>query len=537
MGTQILDANGQPISTADVKNAGQRQSASIRHLHTDMEAHPASALTPQRIHSILVRAEQGDLVALLDLADDMQERDGQIFSMLQQRTSAVQMMPLQVMPPDNASAAEQRLTERAQELLALANINMPSLLMWSMDAVLKGFAAIEMTWDYRSGALLPKLTQGQQRWFTTGKEEARNTLLLRTDDGAGQALRPLNWIVHQHPSLSGYLSRQALARVLVWPFLFKHYSLRDFAEFLEIYGIPMRLGVYPITASDDDKATLLRAVSEIGHNAAGIIPQGMQIDFKDAASGQQAPFLDMATYMDGVIAKVVVGQTLTSGEGQHGTQALGTVHNEVRLDIAEADARLVSDTLTAQLLRPLLALNERMADGVRLPSLVLDAGRDEDLGSYADNLTKLAGAGMRISVAWAHKKLRIPQASDGEAVLGTAPAPTPVPAPAAPLRAALAAEQGTAAAVPDEIDDLVAEAIGEWQPLMTPMIEPLLNELDAAIERGETLQQLRDRLPELMRLMDERALATAVTRTSFVAATAAHAGQTAFDPWIDTTGS
>ncbi|MFP3599880.1 DUF935 family protein, partial [Chryseobacterium sp. SIMBA_029] len=61
--------------------------------------------------------------------------------------------------------------------------------------------------------------------------------------------------------------------------------MRDLAEFLEIYGLPMRLGTYPGGATEDEKFTLLRAVMDIGHRAAGIIPQGMQIDFKEAAKG------------------------------------------------------------------------------------------------------------------------------------------------------------------------------------------------------------------------------------------------------------
>nr|WP_321167236.1 DUF935 family protein [Pseudomonas aeruginosa] len=39
-------------------------------------------------------------------------------------------------------------------------------------------------------------------------------------------------------------------RVLVWPYLFKNYSVGDLAEFLEIYGIPMRVGKYPTGATE-----------------------------------------------------------------------------------------------------------------------------------------------------------------------------------------------------------------------------------------------------------------------------------------------
>lgn len=564
---QLLDHLGNPITSASVGAARERQSATLRELHTDMETHPGRTLTPRRINNILAHAEQGDLLPLQDLAADMHERDGQIFATLDQRSGAVELMPLVITPPDKATAQEQRLAAAAADLWQAAELDVPSIISHLMVGVLRGFAPMEMTWSYRNNYQLPTLTEAQQRWFVCGQGDitgasvqaraSRNTLLLRTIDGGAQELRSLNWIMHMHPAMGGYVSRQSLARVLVWPYIFKHYALRDLAEFLEIYGIPMRLGTYPITASDEDKATLLRAVAEVGHNAAGIIPQGMVMDFKSAASGSHEPFFGMTNYMDSIIAKVVLGQTLTSGEGQHGTQALGKVHNDVRMDIAESDARLIGQTLTAQLLRPLIALNLSVPAGARLPSVVLDAGRDEDLAQYADTLPKLVAVGLPVGVDWALKKLRIPKPADGEAVLQAAATPA---APGtqslqasaqaaarkaqagAMLRAAMAAMalQAQAGDTPtpktppnllpdnDELDDIVAEMMDEWQPAMSPLVQPLLQELDTAIENGESINSLRDRLPALVERMDITALAALLTRAGFVASTAAQAGELPF---------
>ena len=61
--------------------------------------------------------------------------------------------------------------------------------------------------------------------------------------------------------------------MLAWPWLFKNFAVRDLAEFLEIYGLPLRLGTYnPNTSDDKARATLLRAVIGIGHDAAAIVP-------------------------------------------------------------------------------------------------------------------------------------------------------------------------------------------------------------------------------------------------------------------------
>src|SRR5690606_4478378 len=105
-------------------------------------------------------------------------------------------------------------------------------------------------------------------------------------------------ICHTHKARSGYLARANMFRALVWPYLFKNYSVGDLAEFLEIYGIPLRVGKYPPGASEPDKRTLLRALASIGHNAAGIIPDGMALEFHDAATGDPDSFLAMIDWCE-----------------------------------------------------------------------------------------------------------------------------------------------------------------------------------------------------------------------------------------------
>jgi phage gp29-like protein len=345
----------------------------------------------------------------------------------------------------------------------------------------------------------------------------------------GEALRPLAWMVHQPRSRTGYITRSSLVRVLAWPYLFKHYSIRDLAEMLEIFGLPLRLGQYPSGATPEEKLALLRAVTDIGHNAAGIIPQGMKIDFQAAATGTQVPFMSMMQYMDAVQSKVVLGQTLSSSEGQNGTQALGEVHERVRMDIRSTDARQVEGTITRQLLVPMGLLNIPGFDAARAPRFKLDLGQGADVTAYAESLPALAKAGMRIQVAWAHEKLRIPMAADGEAVLtGDAPAPAepqdnqsddtqPAPPPRRPGRAApLAAQLRQAGAPePDLIDQVVAEQAAQWQATLGPLVQPLLAELDRAAAAGESLQAFAARLPDLVARMDSTPLANDLARAAF----------------------
>lgn len=554
---QIVDQHGQPIDMAAIR---QPQTAHVAHLQREFDSHPARGLTPQRLQSILGRAEQGDLIGQLELADDIEERDGHAFAELGKRRGIITALEWDVHAPDNATPAEEALATEVDEWLE-AMPGFGDVLLGMTDAVLKGFAMHEMVWVPDGKLLLPTFTFQPQRMFTGSAN--RRELLLRSlqpdprPDPAGLApalgepLQPFAWLAHTHTSRSGYITRNSLCRVLAWPYLFKNYAIRDLAEFLEIFGLPLRVGKFPVGASDAEKAALMRAVVSIGHNAAGIMPMGMALEFEEAAKGSEGPFTAMWDRMDAMQSKIILGQTLTAGEGSHGTQALGKVHNEVRMDIRNADARQIENTINAQLIRAYCLINHAGVDPKRLPRFEFDTGEAEDLKDYADNLPKLAGAGFKIGLAWAHKKLRIPMAEDGEDLLQAAapaaapvgqpapggpaapapapkPAPAPAPAPKPPAKAPLAALP--AAAQRDAMDLLIDEALADWEVMLAPMVEPLLAAMDNAVAAGESLASLRDRLPELLLQMDARPMAERLARAAFMARLAGAADLGLYNP-------
>ena len=532
------------------------------HLQREWDQHPSRGLTPDRLNRIFQAAEQGDLVPQVELADDMEERDAHLYAELGKRRGFVTQLDWDIKPPEDATPQEEKLAKQVHEWLEMVTADgngvtggMSVLIATMTDAILKGFAPQELVWSYvpdGSGrkVMAPRATWQPQRWFTTSADRRRFLLRSRQMTEAtadlpavqGEDLWPFAWLMHVHPARNGYLARGSLVRVLAWPYLFKNYSVRDLAEFLEIYGLPLRLGKYPMGASDREKLALLQAVTQIGHNAAGIIPQAMQLEFQAAAAGTEVPFAAMWDRMDAAESKAILGQTLTASEGQHGTQALGNVHNEVRHDIGEDDARRIAETITRQLILPLVTLNVAGADPRRLPRFVFDTGEPEDLALYADALPKLAKAGMKIGRKWAQEKLRIPEPEDDEDVLQGPPDPQPggvqpgqpgqmpkaaavpgtKPAPKDP-KAALAALT-TPGPAPDLIDELVADITSEWQPLLGPLIEPLLAEMRKAVAADESLEAFAARLPDLIPKLDAQPVTAAIAQAAFAARMAGEAG-------------
>ncbi len=410
----ILDHRGHPVKSGDLQAA---QTAKLGHLHKEFADHPARGLTPAKLASILTDAERGDLTAQCDLFDDMEERDGHIYAELSKRRRALLGLDWEVVAPRGATATEETAAEWVGDVLRDLS-NFEDTLLDMADAIGKGFSCLEITWGRDGNEWVPSdITHRPPRWFTVAKEN-HDRLLLRRKGQETEALRPFSWITHIHKAKSGYLGRAGLHRVLAWPYLFKNYSVRDLAEFLEIYGLPLRLGTYPPGSSDKEKATLLRAVVNLGHNAAGIIPEGMMVDFKEAAADRSDPFQAMIDWCERTQSKAILGGTLTSqADGKTSTNALGTVHNEVRHDLLVADALQLASTLTRDLVWPLATLNLPGLDPGRGPRFRFDTREPEDLKLYADAIPKLVEVGMEIPLDYAHDKLRIPRPQEDEEVL------------------------------------------------------------------------------------------------------------------------
>jgi len=487
----IVDLWGRPIESDILDTPQTEQDAKLAPLKQHFSEHPSQGLTPPKLAAIMRSAEQGDLIAQCELAEDMEEKDAHIQSELAKRKMAIQGVDWKITPPRNATAQEKNDAALIEELLEDATWLDDALFDMS-DATLKSFSNLELEWEYHGGLhYIRNYEHKEPSWFQTPPDN-RNEIRLRDGSYEGAELQPFGWISHTAKAKSGYLSRRGLVRVLAWPFLFKNYSVRDLAEFLEIYGIPIRLGKYPEGATESEKATLLRAVMSIGHNAGGIIPKGMEIDFQSAADGQSDPFMAMMSWCEKSQSKAILGGTLTSqADGKTSTNALGNVHNEVRQEIRDFDLKRLASTLTRDVVFPIYALNGKSYQSQhRHPRFEFEITEPEDIKNLSGALPGLVKLGMQIPVQWVHEKTQIPQAKKGEAILGQVNASEPqLKEKEVKGEAALKARAEEHDIPTDQIARLNNEAAG----LMDAMIAPV-REL---VENATSLAELRESILNL----------------------------------------
>ena len=230
------------------------------------------------------------------------------------------------------------------------------VLMDLLDAVGKGIAISEIIWAY-DGA---KVTIDDIKWRHQKKLfwDQDDVLKITTKEFPNGMQLPENkFIIHRYKARSGHPARAGVLRVLAWMYLFKNYDLKDWVSFCEVFGMPLRLGKYSPSASEDDKLALMRALVQIGTDAAGIIPEGTEIEFKESTKTSSINVYEsLARFCDEQMSKAVLGQTLTSDSGG-GSYAQSKTHDEVRHDLTVADAKAIAATLRRDLIRPLVLFN------------------------------------------------------------------------------------------------------------------------------------------------------------------------------------
>ncbi|MDP0030450.1 DUF935 domain-containing protein [Glaesserella parasuis] len=492
--------------------------------------HPSNFITPAKMKQIFNDAENGDITAQHELFMDIEERDSAIFANIQTRKRAALGVDWFIQAPRNATPAEEKLRDEVDELFYQIG-NLEDLIIDCMDAVGHGFSALEIEWAFDGKVWYPNaFIHRPQSWFKWDKLD--NLLLKTPQNQTGEPLRPYGWVVHTHKSRSTQLARNNLFRTLAWLYMFKHYSIHDFAEFLELYGMPIRIGKYGAGATKDEKQTLKRALAEIGHNAAGIMPESMSIELHNAANAGGAsgnnPFLQMVDWCEKSIARLILGQTLTSGaDGKSSTNALGNVHNEVRRDLLVSDVKQLGQTFTQQIILPYLLINFPNVDPARIPTFEFDTKEPADLALFADSLPKLVDIGLQIPANWARDKLGIPEVQEGEVVLGRVAQPTQaVGLSERVVKSSLAhcpcgcggrvhsfsAQFKTGIKEQDTLDEMVDEALAEpdFNRQLDAMVKKAVAVVMACSSYDEAAEKLAEAYPNLTSKEQEQYLANAL---------------------------
>jgi phage gp29-like protein len=300
-----------------------------------------------------VRRARDPMIPRRDLLLALYERamrDSRVFSAVDKRRKHLLSQPFKVV---NVAGQEQVALTRQLD----GHEGVRAFMQHALDSVFYGHSLMELH-------LSPKLVGVRLVPREHVRPEAGEWVVRVHDpEGVpfrGQTVRAPGVVLVEvgEPDDLGLLQRVSLN------FLYKNNVVTAWAEFAELFGMPMRV-VHVDTLDEESRKQIDGQIQAQGRGGAYISTGEVRLELKEA--GRQDAhhvYSELISLMNEEMSMVVNGQTLTSDAGRHGSRALGEVHSATQGMYLDADKRLVAEQMNRWLL-PLLALGEPEFEGMR----------------------------------------------------------------------------------------------------------------------------------------------------------------------------
>jgi phage gp29-like protein len=324
-------------------------------------------------------------------------RDDQVASCFAQRRLAVIAKELQVDAGGTSRADKKAADFMSEQIKAMAFDNATDKMLFG---VYYGYAAAEIMWG-RDGAniIVDKLKVRDRVRF--GFDGFGNLRLKTFSNPEGELLPDRKfWSFCTGADHDDEPYGLGLAHWLYWPVFFKRAGIQYWMIFLERFGQPTTVGKHPTNATNEERRKLLDALEAIATDTGITIPQGMEIEFLEAARSGTADYVKLCEYMDAAIAKIILGQT-ASTQGTPGRLGDDDLQGDVRADLIRADADLVCESFNETVVTWLTEYN---FPGAKPPHVYRVTDPDEDLAARADRDTKIYQMGFKPTLEYIHEQ-------------------------------------------------------------------------------------------------------------------------------------
>ena len=391
--------------------------------------------SPENVARALAAAARGDADAYLTLAEQMEEKYLHYAAQLSTRKQAILGEEMEVCPGDDSALAQE--IADAFERVVVETDPFQDLCLDLLDGIAKGFAVCQPYWDtsvtpWRYAAF----EHVDQRLFQFDRDTLRELRYKSDTSDDGIRIPRGQFIVHRPRVRTAIPLRAGIARAAAVGYLFHSSTARQWTVFVNVFGMPTRIATYdPATATEEELSQLRQALVNIGHDAAAMIPHGMEITAFDArrpTSGDNV-YKEHAEYWDMAISKLLLGQTMTADNGSSKAQA--DVHNDVRTDIKRSDARQLCSTIHRDVLTPWVLYN--YGENAPIPTLHINVEPPEDQVALSTALKNLVSVGLKVKADEVRERLGLSRPEEGDEILEM-----PTPEPAGPQNGGKPADKG-----------------------------------------------------------------------------------------------
>lgn len=189
--------------------------------------------------------------------------------------------------------------------------------------------------------------------------------------------------------------------------IYKRGGFGDYAQWIELFGMPQRIGKYS-TYDPEGRKLLESAFEKAGSAPWLVIPKESEVETRESASGSGTSYDEFRKACNEEILITILGQTLTTIQGEKGARSLGEVHMEVEASKHAGDIRFVERVLNEKFIPMLEARGFNLQGG----RFVFPQSADP---LSVDEIVQLSGI-IQIPASFIYTKYGIPQPKDGEEV-------------------------------------------------------------------------------------------------------------------------
>lgn len=283
-----------------------------------------------------------------------------------------------------------------------------------LSAIQYGFSVMEAIWMYdeKTGLVRPADLKEKDQQYFGFKIDTHDLLFRPAAEFTFQSLPAYKFLVTTFEEERDNPYGTPIMRNVYWYYFFKRIGVKFWAMSIEKWANPTAILKHPNTIKDktirDAIKEQIKALRNWGTEI--VMPKSYELELKEAvhqAGGSQEKF---ARYIDALIAQEVLGQTLTSDVADSGAYSAGKVHDEVRQDYIEDDAKMLQSTMDV-LLQWLTMFNK--GDVQYFPTFKIEYEPEGDRKLEAEILDfAINKLGMSVNEEEAYNKLQLKPPSD-----------------------------------------------------------------------------------------------------------------------------
>ena len=318
--------------------------------------------------------------------------DWQVRSTFQQRQLALVAAEWEV-EPGGTRRADKNAAALLEEMLKTVGFDDASVGMHY--GVFYGFAIGECLWARDGSTVAMDAIRVRDRRRFCYLPSGELCLLTQKDAMRGEALPERKfWTFATGADHDDEPYGMGLAHWLYWPVRFKRGNVKFWLIAAEKFGSPTAVGWFPPGTSSEDRTRLLAALKAIQTDSGIILPEGMRAELLEPSRIAGIDYERLCIYMDQAIAKICLGQVMTSEAV--GGQYKAEIQAGVKGDLVKADADLICESFNRG---PARWLTEWNFPGAAPPRVFRHAEPEEDLTARAERERKIFDMGYRPTLA------------------------------------------------------------------------------------------------------------------------------------------